>query len=335
MSFDGNKVRIYTLNAAADSKNKREINNLKSALDADLKDYEGNRQADGFSCPIFALQDLNALSNMTNAEKDRSLGRSYQDLDPRFLRHTQRLTIFENGYPNKDAAASKKGISLKDYIGELVFVNYGEKDQARNYNITDKVSKYVMAVKDQYLEKIKNNSPEIEEIIKFRTDFKGKNTFYKSGFVIELIQKAALDAALGKENNLERLINKFLDEKSKVKVANLAIKRFIKLGNGRSIAEIIKSFPAEKRKEYFAEVAKEALVSFEASGREQKSNAVLGAFSDLSERDAIINSSLLKPFVPMVKIKLLGKKLSRYISGEYEVATPIVKNEQKTKLSKL
>ncbi len=193
-SQDGKRARVFYVDSAGDIRNLTNAFSLSKGAEAEQLRYVYGTlaQKDGFSCSIFSLQDLNTMSNLTEAELDGSLSLSSKNLsedeertklNPRFLKNSQSQTDllkYSAGKDPKSLKVTKKGKTLNDYVEDYsvdVEIAGQVNPKRRNFAILFKTGKYLSNALD--ILESGRDVKEIDEIMDQRLGYEELRSVYK------------------------------------------------------------------------------------------------------------------------------------------------------------
>lgn len=239
ITCDGKDINIFIMDAGVRGELYEKDNPLANhTLD---KLYElgklyyyrhGNVQNTQYDCGTFALQSLNAMNNMSIAEKKASLtSKNFNNellplaaLDPRLLKNTQSLSKLSQ--TQKEAIITKQGSPTKRLSESLSIYEVSVEEEkglaltTQNRRADEITLKYLKAAKNK-LDELKNNGG--EDLI-IETIYHRLNRYNK------LVSLPSINT---QQQNLEQLKEKILI--------------FAEKGQGFAIGELIRSFPEHER----------------------------------------------------------------------------------------
>jgi hypothetical protein len=186
IDYDGEKVRMFYIDAAGDTRNLPFVSSLGDSLsvkEGDLLIKEGGLQFDHSSCSTFSIQHLNTLFS-SMAARD-SMGEEL--IDPALMKHIQSTTKLKE-YIEKKGDQSDLLVNpsthrtLKAHINNYnisVKTSDAANGQAKleNHSVDYKTNKYLKEALRK-LEQLKEDAS-LEEAIDNRMNFSNKDSFYE------------------------------------------------------------------------------------------------------------------------------------------------------------
>jgi hypothetical protein len=197
---DGTDVRIFSIDAAADSSNEDVINSIAHRTSAIISYIRGGLQKTSHGCWCFSIKGLNKLSNMPVIEKEKM---RQTDVDgkniPKYIPSPllvglQSIKALEeyltNNSENGPLIVDKKGSNLSDPESDFnkYLVSYkivqtdGTINEAKqNLTILASSIKYTRKAMEKYHILFNEGGYEkVLETVKKRSDFQGHNTYSAS-----------------------------------------------------------------------------------------------------------------------------------------------------------
>jgi hypothetical protein len=243
--FNRERVKIFTLDAAADITNFDAINNLASKVGATIFGFLGKRQFSSHGCPIFAVQDLNSLARMGEEEKEANFEfivdekdynylpldedmddlYNFDKLNSRFIKNANSMKIFDKQKAALENIVSNKGTKLGEHIDRfsIIVESYDKHNnlilKKQNRALDFKTYKYLNEIDKEYGEALRKGESKCSEIIFKRTNFKDKNVispeYIKTRFNAISLIHSALKAKYEGANFLSSCLSVY-NEKSKL-----------------------------------------------------------------------------------------------------------------------